>query len=93
VWWQDEEIALSKTEFDLLELLVRNADVVLEDLLSVTVLGPTLLWADVYATAAFAMGADAASWLRENASDYAALVVDADGRLASRGSARVRPSS
>lgn len=54
-----------------------------DDLLSVTVLGPTLLWADVYATAAFAMGADAASWLRENASDHTALVVDADGRVTS----------
>lgn len=56
-----------------------------EDLLSVTVLGPTLLWADVYATAAFAMGADASSWLPENAPDYAMLVVDADGRLVGPG--------
>ncbi|WP_116206821.1 response regulator transcription factor [Amycolatopsis circi] len=29
VWWQDTEVALSKTEFDLLELLVRNAGIVL----------------------------------------------------------------
>ena len=29
-WWQGTEIALSKTEFDLLELLVRNAGIVLD---------------------------------------------------------------
>jgi two-component system response regulator MprA len=29
-WWADAEIALSKTEFDLLELLVRNAGIVLD---------------------------------------------------------------
>jgi two-component system response regulator MprA len=30
VWWLDTEITLSKTEFDLLELLVRNAGIVLD---------------------------------------------------------------
>ncbi|WP_370973360.1 response regulator transcription factor [Amycolatopsis sp. cg9] len=30
VWWQGTEIPLSKTEFDLLELLVRNAGIVLD---------------------------------------------------------------
>ncbi len=30
VWWRDAEITLSKTEFDLLELLVRNAGIVLD---------------------------------------------------------------
>jgi two-component system response regulator MprA len=30
VWWQGSEIPLSKTEFDLLELLVRNAGIVLD---------------------------------------------------------------
>ncbi|GAB3147112.1 response regulator transcription factor [Amycolatopsis stemonae] len=30
VWWQGTEITLSKTEFDLLELLVRNAGIVLD---------------------------------------------------------------
>ncbi|MET9263287.1 response regulator transcription factor [Amycolatopsis sp. NPDC004079] len=29
VWWHDTEVVLSKTEFDLLELLVRNAGIVL----------------------------------------------------------------
>jgi two-component system, OmpR family, response regulator MprA len=29
-WWVDEELHLSKTEFDLLELLVRNAGIVLD---------------------------------------------------------------
>lgn len=30
VWWLDTEVELSKTEFDLLELLVRNAGIVLD---------------------------------------------------------------
>ncbi len=30
VWWDDQELALSKTEFDLLELLLRNEGIVLE---------------------------------------------------------------
>ena len=30
VWWRDTEVVLSKTEFDLLELLVRNAGIVLD---------------------------------------------------------------
>lgn len=29
-WWGEEELALSKTEFDLLELLVRNEGIVLD---------------------------------------------------------------
>ena len=31
---------------------------------SVTVVGPDLMWADIDATAAFALGADALDWLR-----------------------------
>jgi thiamine biosynthesis lipoprotein len=40
------------------------------DLLSVTVTGPSLLWADVYATAAFARGHDAEAWLRQRDPEY-----------------------
>ena len=29
-WWADEELTLAKTEFDLLELLVRNEGIVLD---------------------------------------------------------------
>jgi thiamine biosynthesis lipoprotein len=54
-----------------------------EDLLAVTLIGPTLLWADVYATAAFARGSDALSWLNSHASEYEALVVDQEGRVSS----------
>ncbi|MBY8872803.1 FAD:protein FMN transferase [Micromonospora sp. PLK6-60] len=46
---------------------------------SVTVVGPELLWADVYATAAVARGADALDWLAA-LDGYAALLVDAAGR-------------
>jgi thiamine biosynthesis lipoprotein len=45
-------------------------------LLQATVIGPSLLWADVYATAAFVHGPAAAAWLR-NLSDYRALTVTA----------------
>lgn len=40
--------------------------------------GPELLWADVYATAAVARGADALDWLA-TLDGYAALLVDAAG--------------
>jgi thiamine biosynthesis lipoprotein len=53
-----------------------------DDLLAVTLIGPTLLWADVYATAAFARGADALHWLSSHAPAYEALVVYRDGRAA-----------
>ncbi len=45
---------------------------------SVTVVGPDLLWADVYATAAAARGPWALDWL-ESLAGYAALVVSASG--------------
>ena len=46
-----------------------------DELLAVTVTGPTLLWADIYATAGFAHGGDVVSWLRARAPDYRALGV------------------
>jgi thiamine biosynthesis lipoprotein len=49
-------------------------------LLAVTVTGPSLLWADVYATAAFARGPGAAGWLAGLA-DHSALVVDGTGQV------------
>jgi thiamine biosynthesis lipoprotein len=48
------------------------------DVASVTVLGPDLVWADIDATAAFALGGDALSWLRGR-SGHSGLVVWADG--------------
>jgi FAD:protein FMN transferase len=47
-------------------------------LLSATVIGPSLVWADVYATAAFVRGPDAAAWLATLA-DHAGLLVDTGG--------------
>jgi FAD:protein FMN transferase len=49
-------------------------------LLSATVIGPSLTWADVYATAAFVRGQDAASWI-VTMQDHAALLVESDGRV------------
>jgi FAD:protein FMN transferase len=46
-------------------------------LLSVTVCGPSLMWADVYATAALVMGRSALEWV-EQLSGYDALVVPRD---------------
>ncbi|MEV6971451.1 FAD:protein FMN transferase [Hamadaea sp. NPDC051192] len=48
----------------------------------VSVLGPELLWADVYATAAFARGASALEWLA-TLDGYEGLVVTSDGRVRS----------
>jgi thiamine biosynthesis lipoprotein len=52
---------------------------------SVTVYGPSLMWADVFATAAFAYGNDCATWLSEipevRLGGYRAIVVTAEGEL------------
>jgi FAD:protein FMN transferase len=47
---------------------------------AVTVTGPSLLWADVYATAAVARGHGALAWLAD-VDGYEAMLVDADGRV------------
>jgi thiamine biosynthesis lipoprotein len=49
-------------------------------LASVTLAGPSLLWADVYATAGFARGPDATRWL-SGLTGWSALVVTADGEV------------
>jgi thiamine biosynthesis lipoprotein len=49
-------------------------------LTSLTVVGPSLGWADAYATAGFVMGAGALDWLGGRAG-YGALAVDAERRL------------
>jgi thiamine biosynthesis lipoprotein len=52
---------------------------------AVTVVGPSLTWADVYATAAVARGPEAVVWL-DGLAGYEALLVAADGGLlATRG--------
>jgi len=51
-----------------------------QGLSSVTVTGPSLLWADVYATAGFSRGPGAREWL-SGLIGYAALVVAADGAV------------
>ena len=48
-------------------------------LIAVTIVGPELISADAYATAAFAMGAAAPKWL-ENLAGYESLVISPDGR-------------
>jgi thiamine biosynthesis lipoprotein len=54
------------------------------DLLSVTVIGPSLTWADVYATAAFARGVTALEWLN-TLEGWQAVVVDRSGGVSSIG--------
>jgi FAD:protein FMN transferase len=49
-------------------------------LLSATVIGPELTWADVYATAAFVRGADAEAWLA-TLHDHPAVLVDTAGAM------------
>ncbi len=51
-----------------------------KDVLSVTVVGPSLTDADAYATAAFAMGLHAIDWI-ESVPGYSALVITTDERL------------
>jgi len=60
-------------------------------LLSATVLAPTLLWADVYATAAYVRGLESLSWLGR-LDGVRALLVRADGSLVSTAPAAARPA-
>jgi thiamine biosynthesis lipoprotein len=48
--------------------------------LSATIVGPSLLWADVFATAAVALGVDALGWI-DRLHGTSGLLVLADGRL------------
>jgi len=48
---------------------------------SVTVVGPSLTWADVYATTAFAMGPTGPAWVATHAG-YGALAITTDQRVA-----------
>lgn len=50
-------------------------------LLSATIIGPELTWADVYATAAFVKGASALTWIA-TLDRNAGMLVGTDGRLA-----------
>ncbi|CAL8973372.1 hypothetical protein TESS_TESS_02727 [Tessaracoccus sp. O5.2] len=49
-------------------------------LLSATVIGPELMWADVYATAAFVLGRSGLGWLATRPA-HAAVLVDHDGSV------------
>lgn len=50
------------------------------DLLSATVIGESLTWADVYATAAFVKGLEASSWIA-TLHGHAAVLLDRDGTV------------
>ncbi|HEY0444224.1 MAG TPA: FAD:protein FMN transferase [Candidatus Limnocylindrales bacterium] len=50
------------------------------DLLSMTVVGPSLTWADAYATAAFVMGEAGAAWVAERPG-YGAIAITTDDRV------------
>jgi len=49
-----------------------------QPVLTATVVGPSLTYADACATAAFVLGRDAIRWI-DGIDGYAALVVDGDG--------------
>ena len=51
-----------------------------DTLLSLTVVGPSLTWADAYATAAFPMGLDGLAWVHDRAG-YGALAITRDERV------------
>ncbi|MFZ1385576.1 MAG: FAD:protein FMN transferase, partial [Propionicimonas sp.] len=55
-----------------------------EELLSATVIGPELTWADVYATAAFVRGLGALTWLA-TLPHHVGLLVTADGTVLTTG--------
>ena len=45
-----------------------------------TVVGPSLTWADAYATAAFVLGMDGLGWVADH-DGYGALAITADDRV------------
>ncbi|MBI2776249.1 MAG: hypothetical protein HYX57_03125 [Chloroflexi bacterium] len=47
---------------------------------SLTVVGPSLAWADAFATAAFAMGLDGLAWVHDHPG-FGALAITADDRV------------
>jgi len=47
---------------------------------SVTVVGPSLTWADAFATTAFVLGAEGPAWV-ENFPGHAVIAIDRDGRI------------
>ncbi len=59
-------------------IVVPHAAAPAVELLAVTVLGPSLTWSDVYATAAVAMGRGALRWLRR-LPGYEGMIVRRDG--------------
>ena len=63
-----------------------------DEVLAVTVVGPSLLWADVLATAAFVRGREGLA-LVEGLRGYEALVVDQDGFTTTSGLATGQPST
>ena len=71
-------VATSGTVHRGAHLLDARTGSVPQGLASVTVVGPSLTWADVDATAAYALGTGAADWLRTRPVD-SALVVATDG--------------
>jgi thiamine biosynthesis lipoprotein len=60
-------------------------------LASATVTGPSLTYADAYATAAFVMGLDALAWI-EAIDGYSALLVTADGSVHKSSGLPARPA-
>ncbi len=57
---------------------IRTAPVASYELLSFTVVGPSLTWADAFATAAFVMGRTGLEWLTQFVG-YEAIAIDLDG--------------
>lgn len=74
----DGAIATSGTTYRGVHILVPQTGAPAEDLLTATVVGPSLVWADIYATAAVARGRGALRWLT-GLEDYAGLVVKPGG--------------
>jgi thiamine biosynthesis lipoprotein len=73
-------IATSGTAARGTHILVPGSGLPATGLLAVSVIGPSLMWADVYATAAFARGPECVSWLA-GLTDHVGLVVALDGTL------------
>lgn len=73
-------VATSGTAARGAHIVVPRTGAAATDLASVSVIGPSLMWADVYATAAFAQGPACVDWLR-SLTGHTWLVVGTDGAV------------
>ncbi len=79
-----QHIRMSADATDATDATSLTVDSATSPIVSLTVLGPSLAWADAFATAAFAMGSKGLDWITRF-DGYRAIAIDATGALSTSG--------